>query len=147
MEPDWEILRKTLSRDDIYALKESARASTLLHPENGLLYQISLLLGLNESFRIDELVRLRVENLDLSRKHPNILLQTPKGTSKRMVTISRQLRDLLVEFIRWKKGVRPPPAPEFDYLFTDRFGKRLDAGELKSILADLVSQAGIQKRS
>ena len=58
MKPDWEILKKTFSREDVYALKDAARASTLLHPEDGLLPQITLLLGLNESFRVDELVRL-----------------------------------------------------------------------------------------
>ncbi|MBI4772785.1 MAG: tyrosine-type recombinase/integrase [Deltaproteobacteria bacterium] len=147
MEPPWEILRKTLSREDIYALKDAARASTLLHPESGLLPQIILILALNETFRLDELVRLRVENVDLSRKQPKIWVENPGGTSKRMVTISRDLRELLVEFIRWKKAVCPRTTPDLDYLFTDRSGKRLDAGSLEAFLARLVSEAEIRKNS
>jgi len=145
--PAWETLRKTFSREDIYALKDAARASTLLHPENGLLQQIILLLGLNESFRLEELVQLRVDNLDLSRKEPKIWVQHPGGTSKRMVTISRHLRELLVEFIRWKKAARPRTAPDPDYLLTDRSGNHLDVGSLEAILAQLVSDAGIEKNS
>ena len=147
MESAWEILRKTFSREDVHALKDAARAFTLLHPEEGLLYQITLLLGITESFRIEELVGVRVENLDLSRKHPKIWIQTPRGTSKRMVTISRQVRELLVEFIHWKKTTCPQTAPPIDYLFTDRSGKRLDAGSLESIFSQLVSEAGIRKNS
>lgn len=147
METKWEILRKTLSREDITALKDAARASTLLHPESGLLPQIILILAINETFRLDQLVRLRVENLDLSRKQPKIWVQHPGGTSKRMVTISRDLRELLVEFIRWRKAVCPRPAPDLDYLFTDRSGKRLDAGSLEAVLTRLVSEAEIRQDS
>jgi len=144
LDPAWETLRKSFSREDVYALKDAARASRLLHPESGPLHEIILLLGLHESFRLDELVQLRVENLDLSRKQPKIWVQAPGRTSKRMVTISRTLRDLLAELIHWKKESRLPSGPsEIDYLFTDRSGRRMDARDLETILARLAEEAGV----
>ncbi len=127
-------LPKVLSPGSITALLDAPDAST----PAGLRDRAILELLYGAGFRISELVSLDVTQLDLDE---GAAIVRGKGSKERLVLFGIPAVDAVERYLRFGRGklsVRPEPA-----LFLNRFGGRLSARSVQSMVKDSALAAGI----
>jgi site-specific recombinase XerD len=98
--------------------------------------------ALGTGARVAEICNVKIEDLDLQKKEPKILIHG-KGKKQRWVYISQHLRKHLLEYLDWKKkSVDEPTGPD-DYLFISERGDKFATRSLQSMFKSAVKGANL----
>ena len=121
-------LPKYLTREEVERLVRAAESRR---------DRLIILLLYATGVRVGELVRIRVEDVDLGRMSIRVF---GKGGKEREVFFNEEVREELVEYIRGE-GLRPE-----DYLFPGKRGGHVHYVTVERILKRAARAAGIKKR-
>ncbi len=133
-----------MSRSQLEALHDAAETEVLLDPKEGGLYPILVRLAFHKSLTMDELLNIRLQDLDLSKKRPKIWIPALSvGGKPRMITLSRDLRERVVEYLHFRKTRIREEEELSEYLFTDGRGLAMSRPELEKRLQRLCTKAGL----
>ena len=95
--------------------------------------------------RVQTIINLKVEDIDLEEGYVNINTQKNKSTSR--IGLVKQIITVLDEYINaYRCDENGYPLSE-EYLFCNRFGEQLTAGGLQNAIAEYNHQRGVQKTS
>ena len=128
--------RKVMATFSPYQIESLLRAMN--SPAEGYRDMVIVLTLLDTGLRVNELIKLKVENVWLEEGLIKVL---GKGNKERLVPIGTQIRKLLWRYITQH---RPEPAqPNLDNLFLNRDGRPLTKNRVASIMKRHGTMAGL----
>jgi len=102
--------------------------------------------ALGTGARVAEISNVRIEDLDLQKKEPKVLIHG-KGGKQRFIYVSQSLRKHLLQYLDWKKKAVGEPIGRDDYLFLSERGGKFATRSLQSMFETAVKGAGLPKYS
>jgi len=142
----WKLTRdKYMSLEEVRKLRRSSEDSSLADlakgRSSGVRVWVVIDLALSTGLRVSEIAGLQVQDLSLSGSEPQLRTRG-KGDKIRVVTLSKDLKKHLAEFLSWKKRIGELTSPEA-YLFVSKRGEKYSTRALQLLFKRASRLAGL----
>ena len=134
---------KFLAPDDVHRLRRILGDATTLARARGtqaaVRDQLILELALGTGLRVSELSNLKVEDLYLKKGQNSLLVRNGKGGKARVVQFGARLKQLVKQYLEYRKSGSP-------YLFPSQRRRRMTRCGLQQVFKRWARKAGLPRR-
>jgi len=134
---------KFLKPQEVKALRQVIHADALLAKSRGrqIGYRdmVILELALSTGLRVGEISKLRVEDLQLTRKSSSLIVHAGKGGKTRTVLFGSELRKILMGYLEYR-------SPASDFVFRSERQDQMTTNAIQKVFKKKAKKAGLPKR-
>ena len=134
---------KYLKPQEIKALRQVLHADALLAKSRGrqIGYRdmVILELALSTGLRVGEISKLRIDDLQLTRKNSSLIVRSGKGGKTRTVQFGSGLRKILREYLDYR-------SPASDFVFRSERQDQMTTNAIQKVFKKKAKKAGLPKR-
>jgi integrase/recombinase XerD len=134
---------KFLTPQGVKALRQVIHADALLAKSRGRQIgfrdMVILELALSTGLRVGEISKLRVEDLQLTRKSSSLIVHASKGGKTRTVRFGSELRKILLEYLEYR-------SPTSDFVFRSERQDQMTVNAIQKVFKKKAKKAGLPKR-
>ena len=134
---------KFLKPQEVKALRQVLHADALLAKSRGrqIGYRdmVILELALSTGLRVGEISKLRVEDLQLTRKSSSLIVNAGKGGKTRTVQFGSGLRKILREYLEYR-------SPTSDFVFRSERQDQMTTNAIQKVFKKKAKKAGLPTR-
>jgi site-specific recombinase XerD len=134
---------KYLKPQEIKALRQTIHADALLAKSRGrqIGYRdmVIIELALSTGLRVGEISKLRIEDLQLTRKSSSLIVRSGKGGKTRTVQFGSGLRKILREYLEYR-------SPTSEFVFRSERQDQMTTNAIQKVFKKKAKKAGLPKR-
>ena len=134
---------KFLKPQEVKALRQVLHADALLAKSRGrqIGYRdmVILELALSTGLRVGEISKLRIDDLQLTRKSSSLIVRSGKGGKTRTVRFGSELRKILMEYLEYR-------SPTSDFVFRSERQDQMTVNAIQKVFKKKAKKAGLPKR-
>ena len=134
---------KFLKPQEVKALRQVLHADALLAKSRGrqIGYRdmVILELALSTGLRVGEISKLRIDDLQLTRKSSSLIVRSGKGGKTRTVQFGSELRKILMEYLEYR-------SPTSDFVFRSERQDQMTVNAIQKVFKKKAKKAGLPKR-
>jgi len=104
-------------------------------------------LGLHTGLRVQEMSNLMIEDLTIGNGNASLIVRNGKNGKSRLVKFSRKFREILLEYLNWKKSISEPLSAKDPLIFSSIIKGQMTTRGIQKIFERNAKRASIRGHS
>jgi integrase/recombinase XerD len=134
---------KLMTEDEVRALSKTLEGATIIAKSKArqgpVRDQCIIELALGTGLRVSEISQLKLEDIDLKRGGNSLIVRHGKGDRQRVVKFSSKLKNLIVEYIEYRKK-------NSEFLFPSERQEYMSSNGIQKVFKKWAKKAGLPAR-